>query len=63
MAILPTYVSLVFVGAQSLLVIRAVRLLRVFRVLKLAHFLGEAQYLTLALRPLCGRFWCSCRRS
>jgi len=50
LAILPTYVSLVFAGAQSLLVIRALRLLRVFRVLKLAHFLGEAQQLTVAMR-------------
>lgn len=49
-AILPTYLSLAFSGAQSLLVIRALRLMRVFRILKLAHFLGEAQYLVLALR-------------
>jgi voltage-gated potassium channel len=32
------------------MVIRAIRLLRVFRILKLAHFLGEAQMLVLALR-------------
>jgi voltage-gated potassium channel len=50
LAILPTYLSLLFVGAQSLLVIRGLRLLRVFRVLKLAHFIGEAQHLALALR-------------
>jgi voltage-gated potassium channel len=31
-------------------VIRALRLLRVFRVLKLAHFVGEASELTAALR-------------
>ncbi|MEJ2190212.1 MAG: ion transporter, partial [Acidobacteriota bacterium] len=37
-------------GAQSLLVIRALRLLRVFRVLKLAHFVGEASELRAALR-------------
>ena len=40
LAILPSYLSLVFVGAQSLMVIRTLRLLRVFRVLKLAHFVG-----------------------
>ena len=50
LAILPAYLSLVFVGAQSLLVIRALRLLRIFRVLKLAHFLGEANVLRAALR-------------
>ena len=49
LSILPTYLSLVFVGAQSLLVIRALRLLRVFRVLKLVHFVGEASELRAAL--------------
>jgi len=49
LAIVPTYLSLVLPGAQSLLVIRALRLLRVFRVLKLAHFLGEARQLRSAL--------------
>ena len=49
LAVLPTYLSLVVVGAQSLLVIRAIRLLRVFRVLKMAHFLGEARVLKIAL--------------
>lgn len=50
MAILPTYVSLVLPGGQSLLVIRAFRLLRVFRVLKLASYIGEANLLHTALR-------------
>jgi voltage-gated potassium channel len=49
-AILPTYLSFLLPGAQSLLVIRALRLLRVFRVLKLGRFLGEANVLTTALR-------------
>jgi voltage-gated potassium channel len=49
-AILPTYLSLFLPGTQALLVIRALRLLRVFRILKLAHFLGEAQALKAALR-------------
>ncbi len=50
LAILPTYVSVIIPGAQSLLVIRALRLLRVFRVLKLVHFVGEAAQLGAALR-------------
>ncbi len=49
LAILPTYLSLLFVGAQYFLVIRALRLLRVFRVLKLVHFIGEAAILKKAL--------------
>jgi len=50
LAIVPTYFSLVIAGSQSLIVIRALRLLRVFRVLKLAHFVGEARMLRAALR-------------
>jgi voltage-gated potassium channel len=50
LAILPTYLSLLVAGSQSLLVIRAIRLLRVFRVLKLAHFVGEASMLKVALK-------------
>ena len=50
LAVLPTYLSLLIPGAQSLLVIRAFRLLRVFRVFKLAHFVGEATELRTALR-------------
>lgn len=50
MAIAPTYMSLVVAGSQSLLVIRALRLLRVFRVMKLVHFVGEAAVLRQALR-------------
>jgi voltage-gated potassium channel len=49
-ALLPTYLSLLFPGAQALLVVRALRLLRVFRILKLAHHLNEARALRLALR-------------
>ncbi len=50
LAIAPTYLSLFIPGAHTLIVIRALRLLRVFRVLKLAHFVGEARTLRLALR-------------
>lgn len=49
LAILPTYLSVFFAGSQSLLVIRALRLLRVFRVLKLVHFVGEAGLLRAAV--------------
>jgi voltage-gated potassium channel len=50
LAIVPTYLSVFIAGAQSLIVIRALRLLRIFRVLKLAHFLGEARMLGAALQ-------------
>ena len=49
LAILPTYVSLALPGSQSLLVIRGLRLLRVFRVFKLARFLSEATVLRQAI--------------
>jgi voltage-gated potassium channel len=50
LSILPSYLSVIIPGAQSFMVIRALRLLRVFRVLKLAHFVGEASELGAALR-------------
>lgn len=50
LSILPTYLSVFLPGSQSLLVIRALRLLRIFRILKLAHFVGEARMLRAALR-------------
>ncbi|MEO0334047.1 MAG: ion transporter, partial [Bacteroidota bacterium] len=49
-SILPTFLSILVEGSQYALVIRALRLLRVFRVLKLTHFLGEAEVLRRALR-------------
>lgn len=50
LAVLPSYLSLFFVGSQYFIVIRGLRLLRVFRVLKLVRFLGEASVLSRALR-------------
>ena len=50
LSIIPTYLSLIFVGAHSLLVIRSIRLLRVFRIFKLVRFLGEASQLITALK-------------
>ena len=49
LSILPTYVSVLIPGAQALLVIRTVRLLRVFRVLKLAAYVAESETLVRAL--------------
>ncbi len=49
-ALLPTYLSLFVAGSQSLIVVRSLRLLRVFRVLKLTHYLGEANVLLAAMR-------------
>lgn len=47
---LPTYLALIFTGAHSLIVLRSFRLLRVFRVFKLARFIGEASQLRRALK-------------
>ncbi|MFY0674680.1 MAG: ion transporter [Bacteroidia bacterium] len=50
LSILPTYLGLVVAGnTEGLLVIRSIRLIRVFRVLKLTRFLGEANNLGNAL--------------
>ena len=49
LAVLPTYLSLVVTGSQYLLVIRAVRILRIFRILKMARYVGEADLLRAAL--------------
>ena len=50
LAVVPSYLSLFLVGSQYLLVIRSLRLLRVFRVLKLARYLDETDVLANALR-------------
>ena len=50
LAIIPMYLSLFLVGAQSLLVLRALRFLRIFRIFKLTHFLSEISFLGAALR-------------
>lgn len=51
LAILPAYLSLFLTSsAQSLLVIRAFRLIRIFRIFKLGHFLTEGNTLLRALR-------------
>lgn len=50
LSILPTYIALFFAGAHSLMVIRSIRLLRIFRILKLPRYIGEGQHLIRALR-------------
>lgn len=49
LAILPTFLSLLFPASASFTVIRALRLLRVFRVLKLVEYSSEAGVLIQAL--------------
>lgn len=48
-AALPTYLSIVFAGAQHLVVIRALRMLRVFRVLEMFEYSREGGFLLSAL--------------
>ena len=49
LAILPTYLSVIFSGSQTLSVVRGIRLLRVFRVLKLMRYVQEGSQLAAAL--------------
>ena len=49
LAILPTYLSLLFLGGNDLIVIRVLRLLRVFRILKLVQYSSEAGVLITSL--------------
>ena len=49
-SIIPTYLSVFLVGTQYLIVIRSLRLLRVFRILKFVRYMDAATGLGLALR-------------
>jgi voltage-gated potassium channel len=49
LAILPTYVSLLFYGTRYLAVVRILRVLRIFRILKLGYYMREAGALRIAL--------------
>lgn len=49
LAVIPTYISLFVSGTHFLLVIRAIRLLRVFRILKLARYVSGARILVNSL--------------
>ena len=50
LAIIPTYLSLIFIGSHYFLVIRALRLLRIFRIFKLGHFMKEGYIIMIALK-------------
>jgi voltage-gated potassium channel len=49
-SILPTYLSLLFPTSHYLLVIRGLRLMRVFRIFKLTHFVRESMGIVLAMK-------------
>jgi len=49
LAIIPSYLSIFLPGAQSLLVLRGLRLIRIFRIFKLTHFLTEMEFLKSSL--------------
>ncbi len=50
LSILPTYLSLFFPGTHYLLVIRTLRTIRIWRILKLAQYLHEWDYIQSAMR-------------
>jgi voltage-gated potassium channel len=50
LAIAPVYLSILFGAAHSFTVVRSLRLLRVFRILKLTEYMGEATVLRIALQ-------------
>ncbi|KAB2841922.1 ion transporter [bacterium] len=50
LACLPMYLSFFLPGAHSLIVVRSLRLLRIFRVFKLSHYFQEGQVILKALR-------------
>jgi len=49
-SVLPNYLSLLFVGTNSLIALKALRLLRVFRILKLTPYIGASNNLLRALK-------------
>jgi len=49
LAILPAFIGLLFTGTQMLIVLRSLRLIRIFRVLKLTRYVKEASILWAAL--------------
>jgi voltage-gated potassium channel len=50
MSIVPSYVELLIPGSHYLMALRVLRLMRMFRILKLAEYMGEANVLLNALR-------------
>lgn len=49
LAILPTYVALLFPGALYITVVRVFRVLRIFRILKIAQYVSESEVLLRAM--------------
>ncbi|WP_313088442.1 ion transporter [Pseudomonas sp.] len=50
LSVLPAFIALVLPDSQYFIVVRAIRMLRVFRVLALTHYLSQATFLLVALR-------------
>ncbi len=50
LATIPSYVALFYGGANYLVVLRALRLIRVFRIMDLGPYIGEAHNLSTALK-------------
>jgi voltage-gated potassium channel len=50
LAILPSYLAIVLPTAQYFLIIRAFRLIRIFRIFKMAHFISEGDIILQAMR-------------
>lgn len=50
LSIVPALITLVLGGSHFLLVIRTLRLLRMFRIFKLGHFVGEGEFIAQALK-------------
>lgn len=50
LAVLPSYLALFLPTAQYFLIIRAFRLIRIFRIFKMAHFISEGDIIIQALR-------------
>ena len=49
LAIIPTYLDLIFIGAMGFAVIRGIRLLRIFRILKITRYSREGRIIVEAL--------------
>lgn len=50
LAILPAYLSIFFIGVHNFLIVRALRLLRIFRIFKMGHFVQEGGVIISALK-------------
>ena len=50
LAIIPTYLSIFIAGSQQLMIIRGLRLLRAFRIFKLAGYMQQGKRITAALK-------------